>query len=156
MNTLKGGTGNMNWERTLRSPIHNVIMILLLGNTVMQGHYRTDVPDGLFLLSLGVMTGYAACWFLLVLVHNRRRPDRAIRLITLMPPEFREEDEGQQWMNYRVTRRVYLLLCAAVPLGFAGIFLAPDGTAFSIALLTALGVAQQLMYWWELRKWEKN
>jgi len=156
MNTLKGGTGNMKWERWLRSPINNVIMILLISNMVMQIHYYPAVPQWLVFASLWVMVAYFAIWILFVLIFNRLHPNRKIRLITLIPPEFREEDEGQQWMNYRVTRRVYLLLCTAVPLGLVGIVYIPDGKAFAIVLLAVLGVAQQLLYWWELRKWEKN
>ena len=100
--------------------------------------------------------GFAAIWALLVIWHNRRSPERKIHLISFFPPEFREEDEGQQWMNYRVTRRVYMLYCSGIPLSILVTFLAADGKAAAIICLCLLGAVQQLMYWWELRKWEKG
>lgn len=146
----------MKMERLLRSPLVNAVVFLLIGATMLLVQYEHHFPGWLRLFMAAVLLGYVVIWTALVLIHNRRHPDRRIRLATYMPPEFREEDEGQQWMNYRATRRVYIMYYAAIPFILPLIMLLPDGKAAAIAAISLLGVAQQLMYWWELRKWDRS
>lgn len=146
----------MNLERLLRSPLMNALLILLVGTAFLLMNKPGLVPERVLQALIFILLAYVVLWTTLVLFHNHRYPDRRIRLITYIPTEFREEDEGQQWINYRVTRRVYMLYCGAIPLVLALVSLAPDGTVAGIVSLTLLGALQQVMYWWELRKWEKN
>jgi hypothetical protein len=146
----------MNLERLLRSPLVNAVLCLLLGTDLLLLHHRDRMPERLPYWIAVLVLAYVAIWFTLVFIHNNRHPDRRIRMSFSIPSEFREEDEGQQWMNYRATRRVYMLYCAAIPTALVWIALAPDGTVAGIVSLTLLGATQQVMYWWELRKWEKN
>ena len=146
----------MTLERILRSPLVNVGMIVLMAAAILTLHYDKAVPDGVQAALIGLLAGYVVVWTVLVLLHNRRNPERKIRVVSLFPPEFREEDEGQQWMNYRVTRRVYMLYCTGIPLSILVIYLAADGKAAAFICLCLLAVIQQLLYWWELRKWEKG
>jgi hypothetical protein len=145
----------MKLERLLRSPLINAVLFILLGAALMLMHYGEYVPKWLLLAMMTVIVVYAAVWTALVMFHNRRHPQRRIHLNSCIPPEYREEDEGQQWMNYRVTRRVYMLYYSAVPVLLALIVIFPDGKAAAIAGLSILAAAQQMMYWWELRKWER-
>ncbi|MFD0672754.1 hypothetical protein [Cohnella sp. GCM10027633] len=146
----------MKLERILRSPLLSAGLFFLLGAAMLMAHYSQTVPEWLlYAMTIGSV-GLCAVWVALCVVHNRRHPQRRIRFLTLVPPEFREEDEGQKWMNYRVTRRVYMLYYAAIPLLILLIMLVPDGTAAAIAGLAVLGGIQQLLYGYELRKWDRS
>ncbi|WP_127583688.1 hypothetical protein [Paenibacillus koleovorans] len=146
----------MKLERLLRSPLLGAGLFFLMGAAMLLLYYQHLVPDWLrFIVAFGAV-GLVFVWAVLALVHNRRHPERRIRLATFIPPEFREEDEGQQWINYRVTRRVYMLYYTAIPLLIGLIVVLPDGKAVAIGGLTFLGGLQQLLYWKGLRDWERS
>lgn len=146
----------MKLERILRSPLLSAGLFFLLGAAMLTAHYRQSVPDWSLYAMTVVPVGLCAAWAALTVIHNVRHPHRRIRFLTFVPPEFREEDEGQKWMNYRVTRRVYMLYYAAIPFLIGLIMLVPDGTAVAIAGLAVLGGIQQLLYGYELRKWDRS
>lgn len=52
-----------------------------------------------------------------------RHPARKIPFFHYIPVEFREEDEGLQWVTYRACRKTYIFLYSAVPAGLLAITL---------------------------------
>lgn len=54
-------------------------------------------------------------YMLMYIRHNRMHPKNRIRYFGLLPPEFREEDEGLQSFTAKATRRVYIFHASALP-----------------------------------------
>ncbi|MDR6551828.1 hypothetical protein [Paenibacillus qinlingensis] len=146
----------MKLERLLRSPLLGAFIFLLVGVAMLVLHYREFSPEWLRYAMTISTVSLVVIWTALVLFHNKRYPKRRIRLATFIPPEFREEDEGQQWINYKVTRRVYMLYYSAIPLLIGLVVLIPDGKAAAIGGLSLLGALQQILYWKGLRDWDRS
>ncbi|MBP1157589.1 MULTISPECIES: hypothetical protein [unclassified Paenibacillus] len=101
-------------------------------------------------------SGLAFCLVALLIYHNLRHPARKIPFFHYIPVEFREEDEGLQWVTYRACRKTYIFLYSAVPVGLVLIAFGRSIPIVPIAMLTLIGVVPLLFYWWELRKWHKG
>lgn len=138
-------------KKVFESPIFNVILILGLGLVMLGEHYARYIPGWMaidpLVLGIPILLMLAAIPF-----YNRKNPQDPIKA-TLIPMEFKEDDEGLQWITYKATRKVYIFFAVFTPVG---IFLTAYYNAISylpIILLTVMGVAQYLIYWIEIRKY---
>ena len=135
-------------ERLLRSPLVMIAMLVYLG--VVYVGVQEEWPYGkLFIPFFTLFIVY----FGLMLIHNKKHPARKIKLLTYIPYELREEDEGMQWVTFKATRKVYIFYYFAIPIGIVLVTMFHDIIPyFVIWLLVALGVIQYLIYWMEMRK----
>lgn len=135
-------------ERILRSPLVMIVMLIYLGVLYVGVHegwpYRMLVYPffTLFIVYFGVM-----------MIHNKKHPNRKINIFTYIPYELREEDEGLQWITYKATRKVYIFYYFAIPCGILLVTVFHSVIPyFPIWLLVSFGVTQYLIYWFEIRK----
>jgi len=92
------------------------------------------------------------CWTVLAQLHNRKHPHDRINSLGLIPPEFQETDEGQQWITFKACRNVYVYYTYALPV-IAGIcFLFSTSRFIPLLSIGALGLGQYLVYWLTIRK----
>src|SRR5690625_4491882 len=97
--------------------------------------------------------GLFAIYIALVVIHNHRNPDKKIGLITFIPYELREDDEGIQWYTFKATRKVYIFYSMAIPLCIIAITFFQDIIPyFPVWLFILLGTIQVSIYWFEIRK----
>ena len=109
-------------KQVLRSPLIGAsifvliiafLLFSLMNTQVILAKLCFDFSDGYFL------------WLILTRIYNRKNPHDKIRLFGFIPSEFREIDEGQQWVTYKACRNVYIYYSIALPVtqGFAFSFL---------------------------------
>lgn len=136
-------------ERFLKSPFIAVASLLFLGFLFIskdEGWSYTTYIVIPFLVFTFVFCG-------LVLYNNKRFPDKKVKLITYIPYELREEDEGMQWITFKACRKVYIFYYFAVPIGILLVSNFHNKIPhFTIGLLVIFGVIQYLIYWFEIRK----
>src|SRR5690625_3810870 len=85
--------------------------------------------------------GLFAIYIALVVIHNHRNPDKKIALITFIPYELREDDEGIQWYTFKATRKVYIFYSMVIPISILAITIFQDFIPyFPIWLFILLGV----------------
>ncbi len=155
------------FERIMRSPLFSSFALLSLGLisfvvTLPDSYIGEFVKydyDRLFTVSWLIFFAWLIPYTILILIYNRNHPDKKIKFITLIPPEFNESDEGEQWITYQACRRVYIYFYSAIPFFLAVVMLA-KGTFLSEILptliLVALGIGQHIVYWSMARKLYKN
>ena len=135
-------------SRILRSPLvpMSFLFIVVLAFYVIQqnreGHLNSA---GSSILTI-VMVVLLVIWFTLVSLHNRKNPRDKINMLGLIPMEFRESDEGQQWITYKACRNVYIYYNAAVPFAIVLNVLSPWASSNGLFLLAALGFGQYIVY----------
>ncbi|MGB3414648.1 MAG: hypothetical protein WBA28_08035 [Microbacteriaceae bacterium] len=78
---------------------------------------------------------------------NKKHPKNMIRYWGLLPPEFKEEDEGMAMVTARATRNVYIFHASALPMAcIAYIFFLPSALITFIGL-SALLLGHFIVYW---------
>ncbi|WP_218668310.1 hypothetical protein [Sediminibacillus massiliensis] len=139
-------------ERFLKSPFISVIILALLGVLLVSFHEGwLDNGNWVLFPLLLFIAGYYA----LMKHHNKRNPEKRIKLHTYIPYELREEDEGMQWVTFKACRKVYIFYCFAIPVGMVlAISLQDIIPYFPIWLLLSIGALQYFIYWSEIRKLE--
>ncbi|MTH55414.1 hypothetical protein GKZ89_18640 [Bacillus mangrovi] len=137
-------------KKIFQSPLFNAMLIGMLGLIMIGNHYPECVPAWLVLdpMVLGI-----PILILLVFIpfYNKKHPADRIKP-TLMPMEFREEDEGQQWITFKATRKVYIFFASIIPVAIATTAYLNHLPYLPVVLLAAMGVTQYVIYWTELRK----
>lgn len=86
-------------------------------------------------------------WFILTKLYNRKNPDDKIKLFGFIPSEFREIDEGQQWVTYKACRNVYIYYSFALPVTAGICFLFSYNILAPLMCIGVLGVGQYIVYW---------
>lgn len=94
-----------------------------------------DFSDGYFL------------WLILTRIYNRKNPHDKIRLFGFIPSEFREIDEGQQWVTYKACRNVYIYYSIALPVTAGICFLFSQHNFVPLLCIGLLGAGQYIVYW---------
>ena len=136
-------------ERFLKSPVFSVLGLILLGALLVvaqKGWFELNYILIAFLLLV-------VSFWILVRYNNKKFPHKKVNVDNYVPHEFREEDEGLQWVTFKACRKVYLFYYFAIPVGmtFAVTFY-NSIPFFTVWVLVLLGIIQQLIYWSEVRK----
>lgn len=138
----------------LRSPFLPMgTLVLVIGSLLL---ILTNTPGVLTELYWVIMVLVVFLWPLLIKSHNRNNPNDQIKIGGFLPTEFREMDEGQQWVTYRACRNVYIYYNVALPLT-AVIFFSLAGNKFApLICLGLLGIGQYLVYWLTINRFLKQ
>jgi hypothetical protein len=89
----------------------------------------------------------------LVIYNNKKFPHKQIDLHSYAPHEFREDDEGLQWVTFKACRKVYLFYYFAIPVGISLVAVYYNSIPlFGVWVLVLFGVIQNFIYWFEIRK----
>ena len=98
-------------------------------------------------LCFGILVMFTFLWSLLTKLYNRKNPDDKIRLLGFTPSEFREIDEGQQWVTYKACRNVYIYYSVALPITAGICFLFSHNLFIPLMCIGVLGIGQYIVYW---------
>jgi hypothetical protein len=133
-----------------QSPLFNCLLILGLGVIMIGNYYSEYVPgwlniDPLF-LGIPILILVAS-----IPVYNKLYPGSKIKP-QFIPMELREEDEGQQWITYKATRKVYIFFALSIPVAIALTASLNHIPYFPVILLAGMGIVQYLIFWLELRR----
>jgi len=138
-------------ERTIRSPF---FMVAYTGLMLLFVYASFEQKSWVYPLGIVVLIVTAGL-FLFVAVHNLRHPERRIKLISFIPYEFNEEDEGQQWVTNRACRKVYIFFYFAIPYSALLMVLFPYFPEVPLLILFLLASTQYTIYWYETRRYLK-
>jgi hypothetical protein len=139
-------------KKMYQSPWFNSVLILCFGLIMVGEYYSTHIPTWLIIdpmvLGIPILIILAVIPF-----YNRRNPHNPVKP-SIIPMELREEDEGMQWITFKATRNVYIFYAFAIPLAIALTAYLNRIPYFPILLLIVMGVAQYLIYWFQLKKYK--
>src|SRR5690625_4425128 len=125
-------------EKISRSPLVMIVMLIYLG-IIYVGIQEGWSYSALFYPFLILFIVYIG----LIIIHNKRYPERKIKILTYITYELREEDEGMQWITFKATRKVYIFYYFAIPLGIVLVTMFQALIPyFTIWLLVLFGVVQ--------------
>lgn len=134
-------------KKIFHSPIFNVVLILGLGVIMLGNYYSEEVPAWLnidpLVLGIPILALLSA-----IPIYNLKNPKNKIKP-TLMPMEFKEEDEGLQWITYKATRKVYIFFASSLPVAIALTAYLNHIPYFPVILLTGMGAIQYIIFWYE-------
>ena len=135
-------------ERFLRSPIIMIVFLFFVGFIYVG--IQEGWSDNLLFYPFII---FILFYFGLMLIHNKKHPEKPIKWTSFIPYELREEDEGMQWITFKATRRVYIFYAFAIPLGILLITIFQELIPyFAIWLLVSFGAIQYLIYWFGTKK----
>ncbi|MBT2757884.1 hypothetical protein J7E71_18525 [Mesobacillus foraminis] len=143
-------------EKLIRSPIVPMLLFILLVSFFAFSLY--DPQDGkqilgrIFLLLLAAIT---FTWYALVKKFNKKHPENRLRSAGLVPSEFLDIDEGQQWITFKACRNVYIFFSVGLPIAAGACFLFSGFVLAPFIVIGVLGVGQYLVYWLTIRKLNK-
>ncbi|PYF01767.1 hypothetical protein [Ureibacillus chungkukjangi] len=137
-------------KKVYQSPLFNAALILGLGVIMLGNHYSEDVPNWMNIdpLVLGIPI---LVLLLAIPINNLKNPKDKVKP-TLIPMEFKEEDEGLQWITYKATRKVYIFFASSLPFAIALTAYFNHIPYFPIILLTGMGIIQYILFWFEHKK----
>ncbi|MCC2353242.1 hypothetical protein OCD85_17290 [Bacillus pacificus] len=67
--------------------------------------------------------------------------------MSIVPPEFREMDEGQQWVTFKACRNVYIYYTFAIPVTVLICFIFSQNNLVPLLSIGVLGIGQYIVYW---------
>jgi hypothetical protein len=129
----------------LRTPIFPMILLTLI--TCSLALKITDTQPLLAKICAWIAIVLVFVWSILIKVHNHKNPEDRIKLAGYIPYEFREMDEGQQWVTYKACRNVYIYYSLAIPVAAFICFGFSQNIFVPILSVGALGVGQYIVYW---------
>ncbi|ASK64004.1 hypothetical protein CFK37_18505 [Virgibacillus phasianinus] len=135
--------------RVLRSPFIPMILFLfvILGFVLSSIGSTTSIR-----IFFGIILVFVILWVIFIQIHNRQNPDHPINSWGIIPPEFREMDEGQQWITFKACRSVYIYYTFALPVAAVVCFIFSSHHLVPLLCIGALGLGQYLVYWLTIRK----
>jgi hypothetical protein len=126
-------------------------MILILGfGVILLGEHYDHVPKWLsvdpyvLVIPIFILLG-------IIPIYNWRNPNDRIKP-TLIPMEFKEEDEGLQWITFKATRKVYIFYAVFMPFAIAITAYLNHISYIPLILLTIMGMTQYFIFWYEVKK----
>jgi hypothetical protein len=139
-------------KKIYQSPLFNAILILGLGLIILGNYYTDHVPNWMNIdpLVLGIPI---LVLLLAIPIHNVKNPKDKVKP-TLIPMEFKEDDEGLKWITYKATRKVYIFYASFIPIAIALTSYFNDIPYFPIILLAGMGVIQYFLFWYEHKKYK--
>jgi hypothetical protein len=140
-------------QRFLRSPFIPMTMFVLLIAFVYVVQLDLQADERwrgrfFFLLFIGVWL----FWTVLIAIHNRKYPASRINYWGFIPCEFRELDEGQQWVTFKACRNVYIYYTTALPVAAAVSSWFSQYRFSALFFIGALGLGQYIVYWLTIRR----
>jgi hypothetical protein len=138
--------------KMLRSPFIPMFSYLLIIGFLLISMIESQNHQSLVRVSLLILTAFSIIWVSLILFNNRKHPENKIKYWGVIPPEFQEVDEGQQWVTYKACRSVYIYYSFALPLIVGLCFALSDIKFMPILLMGVLGIGQYFVYWISIRK----
>ncbi len=129
----------------VRSPLYPMSMLILLTAfmllTLMNNHkFLANVCFWIFILISLVFS-------VLIKFHNHKNPNQKIKDSSIIPPEFREMDEGQQWVTFKACRNVYIYYSLAIPAALIISFAFSENIFILLLTICLLGLGQYIVYW---------
>lgn len=132
-------------KHILRSPfIPMSLFVLIIAFLLLS---LTNTLVGLARLCFGILVLCTFLWLTLIKLYNRKNPNNKIKPLGLIPPEFREMDEGQQWVTYKACRNVYIYYSFGLPITAGICFLFSNHNLAPLISIGLLGVGQYIVYW---------
>ncbi|MFJ8234820.1 hypothetical protein ACIQ34_03610 [Ureibacillus sp. NPDC094379] len=90
-------------------------------------------------------------------IYNKRNPNKKIKLLSVKPPEYLEEDEMYQYATMKATKKVYTFITWALPCILAFLLMPFPYSKFMIFVLIAmLIIIQNLIFFFEMRKFKES
>ncbi|WP_026592863.1 hypothetical protein [Bacillus sp. UNC437CL72CviS29] len=132
-------------KHILKSPLLGASLFVLIIAFLLFSLMNTQVV--LARLCFGILVMFTFLWFILTKYYNRKNSDDRIRLFGFTPSEFREIDEGQQWVTYKACRNVYIYYSFALPVTAGICFLFSHHILVPLMCIGVLGVGQYIVYW---------
>lgn len=129
----------------LRTPLIPMGLFILLITFLTLSLTNTLVV--LTRLCFGILVLCTFLWLTFIKLYNRKNPDNQIKPFGLIPPEFREMDEGQQWVTYKACRSVYIYYSFALPIIAGVCFLFSGHVLIPLIGIGIVGVGQYIVYW---------
>ncbi len=129
----------------LKSPLIPMILFVLIITFLLLSLTNTLV--NLARLSFMILVLFTFLWLTFIKLYNRRDSNNQIKPLGLIPPEFREMDEGQQWVTYKACRNVYIYYSFALPAVAVICFLLSDRILVPLICIGVLGIGQYIVYW---------
>ncbi|MCP1122639.1 hypothetical protein NKR74_04655 [Bacillus sp. 3103sda1] len=132
-------------KQVLRSPLMGASIFVLIIAFLLFSLMNTQVI--LARLCFGILVTVTFLWVILTKFYNRKNHDDKIRLFGFIPSEFREIDEGQQWVTYKACRNVYIYYSIALPVTAGICFLFSQHNFVPLLCIGVLGAGQYIVYW---------
>ncbi|MFB7121847.1 hypothetical protein [Bacillus tropicus] len=132
-------------KQVLRSPLIGASIFVLIIAFLLFSLMNTQVI--LAKLCFGILVTVTFLWLILTRIYNRKNPHDKIRLFGFIPLEFREIDEGQQWVTYKACRNVYIYYSIALPVTAGICFLFSQHNFVPLLCIGLLGAGQYIVYW---------
>lgn len=140
-------------EKIIRSPLSMIFFLLIFGGIVYLNMYSPDYIEAYKgWITFGAVI-IIALYFLLIMYHNRQKPDKKVHFWGWIPYEFKEEDEGRQWVTFQACRKAYIFYSFAVPFAIVLIMLIDSFPALPLILLLLMALCQYIIFWQEERKY---
>jgi hypothetical protein len=124
-----------------------------MGIIVVERNYSLKILESLEGFPLKyIFIGIVILWIILTYIYNHKNQEEKFNLFTLLPTEFREDDEGMKWITLRACKKVYIYYSFAIPLGIGLILYFSNWDITPFVVLIVLGLGQYLVYWMEIKK----
>ncbi|MBM7097459.1 hypothetical protein JSY36_17125 [Bacillus sp. H-16] len=139
-------------EKVIRSPLVLIVTLLFMVIMLWSIYYGnlSNVTEQTLVV---IFLIWSVTFIILIGLHNHRSPERKISWKSWTPYELQEEDEGQQWVTYRATRKVYIFFYFAIPAGLLVVAVFRHIEFMPLIVLFVLGTTQYGIYWYESRKY---
>ncbi|MPQ27447.1 hypothetical protein [Bacillus paralicheniformis] len=129
----------------LRSPFFPMSLLVFITAFLLLSLMNTQVF--LAKLCFGILIFFTFGWSLFIKLYNRRNPKNKIKSMSIVPPEFREMDEGQQWVTFKACRNVYIYYTFAIPVTVLICFIFSQNNLVPLLSIGVLGIGQYVVYW---------
>ncbi|WP_334313779.1 hypothetical protein [Bacillus sp. BP-3] len=132
-------------NHVLRSPFFPMNLLVFITAFLLLSLMNTQVF--LAKLCFGILIFFTFGWSLFIKFYNRRNPKNKIKLMSIVPQEFREMDEGQQWVTFKACRNVYIYYTFAIPVTVLICFIFSQNNLVPLLSIGILGIGQYVVYW---------
>ncbi|WP_379129234.1 hypothetical protein [Paenibacillus sp. sgz500958] len=139
-------------ERLVRSPLFAIFTMLWVTTSAILALTNIDINKLWFTPG----TVYFILWIVWIVLEGkfeRKNPAKSNIRKLWMPREFKELDEGQQWVTYKACRNVYIFFSVGIPFGIFACVCTIYSPFVPIVVLFLLGAGQLLTYWITTRKY---
>ncbi|HEK9101342.1 hypothetical protein KFD70_03710 [Bacillus pfraonensis] len=143
-------------QKLIKSPIVPLFLFILLVTFFIFSLYNPqDEKQLLARICLFLLTALTFIWTILIRYYNQKHPENRIRFSGLLPSEFLDMDEGQQWVTHKACRNVYIFFSVGLPVTAGICFLFSEFVLTPFFAIGFLGIGQYLVYWLTVRKLNK-
>lgn len=129
----------------LRSPLFPISLLIFIITFLLLSLMNTQVL--LAKICFWVFTILTFVWAVLIKYYNQKNPGDKIKSTGNIPPEFREMDEGQQWVTFKACRNVYIYYSFAIPVIAIICFVFVQNIFVPLLSIGVLGLGQYIVYW---------